>query len=421
MQKRIRMLLTVLLASAVILSMMFSAVAEEHEHEWEVNEISGDTHIITCKTCGRYTMDSHTYDSSGFCIFCGYEKHEHDYQCKSYDHRFHTMVCITCGYERTTTHSFKNTDTCTVCGYTEHEHTWQYNGETYANCHYMKCTQCDTLTSEDHTYGSDEKFIVCGALPPHWHEFHWKGKQYSERYHLLECDCGVTSVEEHMLVWDEKNRTEFTHGVICIVCGETRTHGHWYSNIYQNGETCVECGYERVIHTWQYDGYYDEDGHEMFCSDCGSYKMEDHNPGSNGNCVVCDYHVHDAKPVETKPAETEPAETKPAETKPAETKPAETKPAVTEPTETEPAETNPAVTEPAETEPEETKPAVTDSAETERTEVKPAASEPLPENDVDEEPQNSSTAWIWVAAVVVICGVGTAVLIWKKKSTKPAQ
>lgn len=287
MKKQKRIMFTLLLAFAVILSMVPLASATEAETE-----------------------------------------HEHSYQCEGYDEYFHTMVCTICGNSRTTTHTY--TETCTVCGYTEHKHTWQFSGETYSDQHGMKCTQCDSTTTENCTFGSNGCCTVCGQAPAHWHDFKWKGKQHSERYHLLECDCGETSAEEHRLVWDGVNRTDSTHGVRCAICGVTRTHGHQYSNAYENGKVCIECGYGSPTHTWEYTGYYDNIYHELFCSHCSRPKYEPHKPNDEGNCSVCGYHVYDVNESETGPTEAKPTETEPTETKPAETKPADPKPPETD-------------------------------------------------------------------------------------------
>lgn len=251
-------------------------------------------------------------------------EHEHSYQCVGYDSQFHTMVCSICGDSRTTTHTY--TEVCTVCGYTEHKHIWQFSGETYSDQHGMKCTQCDSTTTENCTFGSNGYCTVCGQAPAHWHDFKWKGKQHSERYHLLECDCGETSVEEHRLVWDGVNRTDTTHGVRCVVCGVTRTHGHWYSHTYENGNVCVECGYGSTNHTWKYNDFSDIEGHELICTDCNKTRFEAHKLNSKNTCSVCGYHVSNGTETETEPSEPESEEKLPNESKPAETEPVNQKP-----------------------------------------------------------------------------------------------
>jgi len=251
-------------------------------------------------------------------------EHEHNYQCVGYDSQFHTVVCSICGDSRTTTHTY--TEICTVCGYAEHEHIWQFSGETYSDQHGMKCTQCDSTTTENCTFGSNGCCTVCGQSPAHWHDFKWNGKQHSERYHLLECDCGETSVEEHRLVWDGVNRTDVTHGVYCVVCGVTRTHGHWYSHTYENGNVCVECGFGSTNHTWKYNDFSDNEGHELICTDCNKTRFETHKPNSNNICSVCGSHVSNSTEKETEPSGSESEEKLPNESKPAETEPPNQKP-----------------------------------------------------------------------------------------------
>ena len=269
------------------------------------------------------------------------DEHEHGYQRESADSQFHTMVCSICGDERTETHKFRDSETCTICGYIQHEHIMQFNGETYADMHGVKCTLCDSTGIDYCTFDNDGKCSVCGQLPAHWHEYHWAGKKITDLYHYLECECGETEPEDHLFAWDGKEFTKYTHGMVCIVCGKTRLHGHEYKGTYKEGKVCYECGYDSTA----------------------TEPTETKPPKTEPT---------ETKPVETKPTETKPTETKPAETKPAEIKPAETKPVETKPAETKPAETKPTETKPTETKPAETKPAETEPIETEPAETKPA-------------------------------------------------
>lgn len=410
MKKRSHMLLIVILTVAAILSMATVTNATEHEHEWELQGGAERGHGLKCNICGAYTSEAHTLDSNNICTVCSYEVHEHNYQCESREYMFHTMVCHGCGDKKTTTHSFYGTQTCSVCGYTEHTHIWEFNGETYQDKHGAQCTQCDTTSTQSCTFGSDGTCTVCGQSPAHWHEYE-KAKRhsdsrYAERYHLLVCECGETSQEEHrMLGWDGKIRTDIMHSVVCGICGQQIVQGHMFSNAYVDGEVCVLCGYETVKHTWKYNDSYDNESHEMICTDCNKTKFEAHNPNSKGNCSVCGYHVYDVKEPDPKPVETKPAATKPAESKPAEPKPTETTP------------DDPIASIPAETQPEETVPAETPPVETTAIATAPATSDMTGEPPEKDETQHDGSLWIWTGvAVIVLGGLGAAVIIWKKKA-----
>ena len=374
MKKQLRIFILLVLVSAVFLRLVPGATATEHEHEWYVQEISGDTHIIICQICSEYRMESHTYDSTGFCSFCGYEEHEHNYQCESYDDRFHTLVCTFCGYERTTTHSKNSEGVCTVCGYTPHEHIWQYNGEHYGYSHGLKCTQCAATSSEDHIYGDDGKCTVCGQEPPHECQWEWDGNKSNHReIHFMVCACGATTSARHDMKWNG-TYTHISHTLVCNVCGFTISYTHGYNPAIYNGERCTVCGY--------------------------------HGQGATGP---------EPKPNETTPAETKPVDNKPAETKPADNKPAETKPADTLPTETQPTETTTGETTPAETVPQDTDPAVAAPENTTAPTV-PETSDSASEMPVTDDSPSSGKAWIWVASIVVIlAGLSTAFILMKKK------
>lgn len=129
MQNRIRILLSMVLALAIILSLATGALATEQEHV-------------------------------------------HNWQRTKADVMFHTMVCSDCGESKTITHTFDSAECCTVCGYQEHEHVWQYGGEFYDYSQKLTCTKCDSTSTAAHNYGSDGICHVCGygskeaAKPP---------------------------------------------------------------------------------------------------------------------------------------------------------------------------------------------------------------------------------------------------------------
>ena len=323
------------------------------------------------------------------------------------------MACSICGETSTTTHSFDAAGHCTVCGYTPHVHTWQYNGEAYNYEHGLRCTSCDAASTENHIYGSDGNCTVCGNAPPHEHQWKWNGEKGPGRGHTVICACGESMLEQHRLGWDGKYRDDKWHGMICNVCGYTETHGHWYSTIYVNGDKCLDCGYEKVKHTWQYNNFCNEDGHDMICSDCGVIKPERHSVNSSGKCMVCGYEVKDTTGSEVTPSETKPTQTETESTvaEPTEAEFEDITATETDSVETEPTQTTSEATKATEDEPNEAK-----NVETEDVQVKATASENVSAVRTNVDAEQNSKMWIWVVAVVVATGgLGAFVLIRKKK------
>lgn len=199
MQKRIRILLSMMLVFSVILSLATGALATEQEHV-------------------------------------------HNWQRTKANTMFHTMVCSGCGESKTITHTFDGTECCSVCGYQVHECVWQYGGHFYDDEHEMCCTKCDATTIEDHNYGSDGKCTVCGQPPPHIHDWKWDGKHENGRYHTLICACGQTATEDHKIVWDGKTYNDFGHKMSCSVCRHPDISWYYAHNIYEDG-ICNVCGY----------------------------------------------------------------------------------------------------------------------------------------------------------------------------------
>lgn len=362
MQKYIKMLLTVVLAFAIILSMATGVLAteQEHVHNWVLQEGGLRGHTLKCDGCGQTKFEDHTVDSSEICTVCGVYYHTHNWQCAWSDDQMHNMVCSGCGEEKTTTHSKDSEGVCTVCGYTPHEHIWQYNGEYSGYSHGLRCTQCAATSMEDHIYGNDGKCTVCGQAPPHEHQWEWDGNKSNYLYiHFMVCSCGATTSDHHQLAW-YGIRTDRWHTMVCNVCGYTASYTHDFSPAFFNGERCLVCGYQ----------------------------------------------VQGATESETKPSEMIPEETGPAETEPVETTPAETTPVETESAETLTKETESSGTKPDETE----------SAESEPTDMKLTPSETMPKNAAKEDSQRSSSVWVWVTAVIVVAGgLGTVVFFLKKK------
>ncbi len=380
MQKHIKMLLTVVLAFAIILSMATGVLAteQEHVHNWVLQGGGPGGHSFRCDGCGQYKTEDHTVDSAGNCTVCSY--HIHIWQRAWSNDQFHCMVCSGCGEERTTTHSKDNEGVCTICGHTPHEHIWQYTqGENYNNEHGLHCTQCAAISMEDHIYGNDGKCTVCGNAPPHVHQWKWDGNKSNYIWdHFLVCSCGAKTSEPHQLyAWDGQKGNDFGHSELCGICGFALIFDHRYDSTYFNGERCTVCGYP--------------------------------DQGAAGPEI---------EPSETTPVATRPAETEPKETAPLATRPAETEPKKTAPVETTSVETESAETLTKETESSETKPDETESAESEPTDTKPASSETMPKNAAKGDSQRSSSVWVWVAAALIVAGgLGTVVFFLKKKSS----
>lgn len=135
------------------------------------------------------------------------------------------------------------------------------------------------------------------------------------------------------------------------------------------------------------------------------------------------------EPVETKPVETIPPETEPSKPEPTETTSPETEPTVPEPEQTEPTVTEPAATEPVDVKPMETMPSETEPSGTRPTETtfpetesEPGQTEPTAEIPVDNGQNRTGGISWWLPAAGAAClaaTIGTAVVIRKKKGTKP--
>ena len=370
MQNRIKLFLSAVLLIIMILSMVTPAFATEtepateHIHTWETLSATTDMHFMICSTCNETQSGPHTFNSEEICIVCGRYVHTHKWQRIEADPQFHTIVCTGCGESQTVTHSMSG-GVCTVCGYETHTHTMQYaGGAIYQSQHETKCTSCDAIGLEEHTYGSDGKCTVCGAERPCEHQWTYNGEQINNQ-HVLICACGQTKREPHSWTWNAAGNY-----AVCTVCG-LKDSGHSHRYIHPDRTYCIECGYYRGT---------------------GESATQPNGTGS---------------------AETEPAETEPVDTEPAETEPAETEPVGTEPAETEPTET-----EPIETEPTETNPAEVASGEANPAETEPEASETIDEEDGEVDSQSDGSTLVWVVAVVSIAaGLTAGLFLWKKKSS----
>ena len=274
MQKHIKILFTMVLAFAIILSMATGVLATEQEHV-------------------------------------------HNWQCAWSDNYWHSMVCSGCNEEKTTTHRNNSEGICKVCGHTPHEHDWQYTqGENYDYNHGLHCTQCAATSSEDHIYGNDGKCTVCGNAPPHEHQWKWDGNKSNYLWdHFLVCSCGATTTEPHLLTWDGKTRDEKFHTMVCVICGYSMGYGHSLNSTSIEGEKCSICGYPAQ----------------------GAAEPEKNpNKTTPVNKQPAENQPKETESSETKPAETEQKETAPIEMQSAETQAKETESAENESTQSRP-------------------------------------------------------------------------------------
>ncbi len=370
MQKRSKLFISAVLLIIMILSMatptlaMETEVTTEHIHTWTTLNATKNRHYRYCTTCNETQDEPHTFNSEEICIVCGYYFHTHKWQCIEADSQFHTVVCSGCDKSQTSTHRMQG-DICTICGYEVHTHIMQYvGGKTYDHRHEMKCTSCSTISTEDHTYGSDDKCTVCGRERPCEHQWTYNGEQSNEE-HILACTCGRTQTESHSWIWNATGRY-----VNCTVCG-IKDSGHVHLYFYPDGTHCIECGYEKGTGGYRYQ----PNGTE---SEVGLAKTE---------------------PVDTKTTNTEPVGTVPSNTVSVDTAPIETESVETEPTETKPTEVT--------------------GSEADPEEAKTEASDTVNEEDEEANSKFDGSALIWVTSIVTIAaGLIIGLLLWKKKLAK---
>ncbi|MCH5159934.1 MAG: hypothetical protein J1F66_03690, partial [Clostridiales bacterium] len=199
---------------------------------------------------------------------------------------------------------------------TLHEHDWQIVA--YENYHKMTCSVCGNYKYEEHKFGTNGACTVCGAQN-HKHVYTQYIPSADVSYHNGVCACGVISNSEERHVfgsddicdlcgaerhihdvveWYERN--ENYHEGYCSECGSFGGAHEWGAD----GKTCIVCEYVRHIHTLDpSDGetYFDKNVHTGQCTDpncpTGGYvNWEEHVWGeNNGNCIVCGapYHGHD--------------------------------------------------------------------------------------------------------------------------------
>ncbi len=158
-----------------------------HEHVFEYEDYTEETHLVGCKTCTDYLEEEpHVYtdDADTTCNLCGHVRtvHTHEYQYEQLDETYHTVTCKgcnevhdkevheysdsadttcdKCGYERTIggdehTHSYLYTDrdddthtvTCETCGDVNETEPHEYSGDTDTTCN--KCGHVRTVADEE--------------------------------------------------------------------------------------------------------------------------------------------------------------------------------------------------------------------------------------------------------------------------------
>lgn len=150
-----------------------------HQHDFEYEDYSDETHLVACKTCDYLEEEPHVYssDTDTTCNLCGHVRtvHIHEYQYKPLDDTYHSITCKGCDkVNDREVHVYTDAEdtTCDKCGYVRtigggtHEHTLVYEEEddTY---HTVTCTGCDEVNKrEEHEYtdDSDTTCNKCGYV-----------------------------------------------------------------------------------------------------------------------------------------------------------------------------------------------------------------------------------------------------------------
>lgn len=150
-----------------------------HQHDFEYEDNSDETHLVACKTCDYLEEEPHVYsnDTDTTCNLCKHVRtvHTHEYQYKPLDDTYHSITCKGCDkVNDREVHVYTDAEdtTCEKCGYVRtlgggtHEHTLVYEEEddTY---HTVTCTGCDEVNKrEEHEYtdDSDTTCNKCGHV-----------------------------------------------------------------------------------------------------------------------------------------------------------------------------------------------------------------------------------------------------------------
>ena len=171
-------------------------------------------------------------------------------------------------------HNYGTDNVCDDCGYVQteagHQHTfakaWEYDETNHwhvATCGHTNLT--DGLAA--HNYGTDNVCDDCGYVQTeggHTHTFK-KTWEYNETNHWHEADCGHTNLTEGLA------EHEYDNGNTCLTCGYTLPEGHTHelSNEYEHDNT----------YHW----------YPALCNHNVKGNLEKHNFNSDNECEDCGY------------------------------------------------------------------------------------------------------------------------------------
>ena len=171
-------------------------------------------------------------------------------------------------------HNYGTDNVCDDCGYVQteagHVHTfaktWEYDETNHwhvATCGHTNLT--DSLAT--HNYGTDNVCDDCGYVQTaggHTHTFK-KTWEYNETNHWHEADCGHTNLTEGLA------EHEYDNGNTCLTCGYTLPVGHTH-------ELSDELDHDNTYH-W----------YPALCNHNVKGNLEKHNFNSGNECDDCGY------------------------------------------------------------------------------------------------------------------------------------
>ncbi len=247
----------------------------EHQHVFEYEDYTDETHLVGCETCTDYLEEEpHVYssDTDTTCDLCGHERHVHDYKWVDKDDTSHVWKCEGCGEVSKTEEHIYTDDTDTTCNKCDHVRTvhthsyqWEDNDET---THVWKCEGCGEISrtqAHEYTDDADTTCNVCGherTLP-------------TEHEHAFEYT-------------DDDN--ENTHRTTCKEGDYDAREPHVYSG--DTDTTCNLCGYVRTVHAHSYQWVDEGEQHALKCEGCGDVKSTSPHEYSDAADTTCDSCGH---------------------------------------------------------------------------------------------------------------------------------
>lgn len=133
---------------------------ESHTFVQSVNEL-GDIYK-GCTKCGYYETTPHTCSYTSYYSHNSNTQHKAHCQCGAYTLQAHTYnssgVCTKCGY--TCTHTYSN-GVCTTCGYACTSHSYTNSYSKYTDTQHIAYCKCGKFIYETHTFKLD-KCTKCG-------------------------------------------------------------------------------------------------------------------------------------------------------------------------------------------------------------------------------------------------------------------